>query len=164
MSTEYPKRPLLCCNDGLRMVDIPPGANLVITSVDGRQVHCELMTFVYHSEIENGSELLVDTCMCQAFVEHGLPAESALKLLVKHDDLWDRTPGAMTHREARLLALLREVEWAGESLDEPAPGCPVCSNKRDEGHLPGCSLAAELAAGPSPMAADRLPSGTEGEG
>jgi hypothetical protein len=157
MTTEYPKRPLLCCDDGLRMVDIPPGANLVITSVDGRQVHCELMTFVYHSEVENGSELLVDTCMCQAFVEHGLPAQDAFRLLVKHDDLWDRIPKAMTHREARLLALLREVEWDGRS-------CAICYQPQSAGHTPDCKLAAELAAGPSPMAADRLPSGTEGEG
>jgi hypothetical protein len=45
----------------------------------------------------------------------------------------------------RLRGLLARLEWP-ETLPGAGPWhiCPACSNHRDQGHEPGCWLAAEL--------------------
>lgn len=51
-----------------------------------------------------------------------------------------------------MLALLRDLEWAGNDCGSSADGdslsfaaCPDCGAQRDSGHSPGCKLAAMLA-------------------
>ncbi len=169
------KLPLLCRADGLSEVDIAGPANHLITvASDGSEVRCELVTFVDHLEIHHSAgNVERGTWLTRAFVEQGMSVTEALGMLVKHDDLWEpageiRMPSrAGREREGRLLALLRNVEWAGVNWEESAcPVCHMCEGDK-EGHDSDCELAeliAELRAGPSPMAANRLPSGTEGEG
>ena len=64
----------------------------------------------------------------------------AIHYIAEQDDESD----AAEARLERAVALLRRLEWSDVSRqDDPLPpSCPVCGYLEDDGHEPGCELAA----------------------